>query len=537
MFLLLALATAFAQDQCATPEASFDYTEGFRSQRGNDTENALASYTRCLEKDPDCVACQYEIGWSYWTRSEWDQVIGAWERTLVLQPGNGAAIEWLVKARENKSGSVPSAGGTGLHVAIGTTSSPADAPVQLELIGRFQNYNPNPSNAADHHDIDIYSPKSARFLGDGTRVYVNSLEGLKTVVYDPRDISKVHTITHTFGAEDAGLFQGMTTVYDYPYMRTSPSGDPNQFSGKPVESALSHDDRYLWVPYYRREFDVGAGSPSAVSIIDTQTNEVVRVLPTGPIPKYVAISPDNTWAAITHWGDNTVAMVDISSGDPAQFTYRDERLVVERILSQQGLTGSNRDSACGSCLRGTTFTPDGETLLVARMGDGGIAGFDVDSGTYLGTVDGPRPTPRHLVVSPDGQTLFFTSNRSGTVSRAPLSDLVSALRGAEGGHVDMEFRSTSVGGGARTLEVSPDGRYLFTAVNGRSQIVVVDANTLDVVAKVRTDSFTVGLAVSPDGSQVWTTSQGRSTRGGGNSVCVYGVTYRTVAESFTPLAD
>jgi DNA-binding beta-propeller fold protein YncE len=135
-----------------------------------------------------------------------------------------------------------------------------------------------------------------------------------------------------------------------------------------------------------------------------------------------------------------------------------------------------------------------------------------------------------LVVSPDGQTLFFTSNRSGTVSRAPLSELVTALRGADGGHVDMEFRSTSVGGGARTLEVSPDGRYLFTAVNGRSQIVVVDANTLEVVTKVRTDSFTVGLAVSPDGSQVWTTSQGRSTRGGGNSVCVYGVTYGTPAE-------
>jgi len=345
------------------------------------------------------------------------------------------------------------------------------------------------------------------------------------VVYDPRALEKVHTIEHTFTEDDAGLFQGQTTVFDYPYMRQSPSGDPNQFSGKPVESALSHNDKYLWVPYYRREFDVGAGSPSAVAVIDTATNDIVRVLPTGPIPKYVAISPDDHWAAITHWGDNTVALIDISSGDPAQFQYRDERLVVERILSQEGLTGSNRDAACGFCLRGTTFTPDGQTLLVARMGSGGIAGFDVASGTYLGTVDGEQPTPRHLVVSPDGQTLFFTSNRSGRVSRIPLATLVAALRGADGGHVDLDFEDVYVGGGARTLEVSPDGRYLFAAVNGHSQIVVVDTATFDVVSKVRTDSFTVGLAVSPDGRQVWTTSQGRSTRGGGNSVCVYQVTY------------
>ena len=526
MFILALLLPAFAQDNvCATPEASFDYSEGFRSQRANDTENALASYSRCLEKDPNCVACQYEIGWSYWTRSEWDQVIAAWERTLELDPGNTSASTWLPKARESKAGSVPSTSGTGLHVAIGTSSSPSDAPVQLELVARFQNYNPNPSNDADHHDTDIYSPKSARFLADGSRVYVNSLEGLETVVYDPRAITKVHTIEHTFGPDDAALFQGMTTVFDYPYMRTSPSGDPNQFSGKPVESALSHNDRYLWVPYYRREFDVGAGSPSAVAVIDTQTNDIVRVLPTGPIPKYVAISPDNRWAAITHWGDNTIAMIDISSGDPAQFQYRDERLVVERILSQEGLTGSNRDAACGFCLRGTTFTPDGETLLVARMGSGGIAGFDVASGAYLGTVDGDRPTPRHLAISPDGQTLYFSSNRSGYVSKTPLAALIAALRGADGGHVQHSFDDVFVGGGARTLEVSPDGKWLFAAINGRSQIVVVNAETLEIVSKVRTDSFTVGLAVSPDGRQVWTTSQGKSTRGGGNSVCVYDVTY------------
>ena len=79
---------------------------------------------------------------------------------------------------------------------------------------------------------------------------------------------------------------------------------------------MSHNGRYLWVPYYRRDYDHGATSPSAVSIIDTTTDKIVRVLPTGPIPKYVAISPDK-WAAIAHWGDNTLG-VSISLGIPAR---------------------------------------------------------------------------------------------------------------------------------------------------------------------------------------------------------------------------
>ena len=70
--------------------------------------------------------------------------------------------------------------------------------------------------------------------------------------------------------------------------------------------------------------------------------------------------------------------------------------------------------------------------------------------------------------------------------------------------------------------MAPDGRHLFVAVNGRMEIVAVDAATMEVVARVRTDAYPVGLAISPDGSQVWVTAQGRSGRGG-NSVSVYRV--------------
>ena len=145
--------------------------------------------------------------------------------------------------------------------------------------------------------------------------------------------------------------------------------------------------------------------------------------------------------------------------------------MVERVLPQQGLAGQNRDGACGHCLRGTVFTPDNALLLVARMGTGGIAGFEVATGRYLGTVSGERPTPRHLVIDPPGEWLYLTSNRSGYVSRIPVATVRQGLQSADGKTSYLKgFEEVRVGSGARTLVLSPDARYLFVAVNGLSLI-------------------------------------------------------------------
>jgi len=518
------LAAAGLAAPCADEKAEAAYQAGFEAQKLMKTNEALGHYQRCLEIEPSCVPCQYEIGWTHWSRSDWPACVAAWEATLALDPEHNAAATWLPNARNNGAGVSAKLSASGLRVPIGTTSRPADAPVAMTLVARWQNYNARPSDPADHHDDYVHSPKSARFGPGGTRVYVNSLEGFHTLVFDPVALEKITQIPHIFGPEDAGLFHGQSAVFDYPYNRRSPSGDPNHFSGKPVESEISHG-KFLWVPYYRRDFDRGATSPSAVAIVDIATNEILRVMPTGPIPKYVAASPDGNWVVIAHWGDNTLGVIDTSSGDPQTFAYREERLVVESVLSQKGLAGTNRDSSCGFCLRGTTFTTDSKTLLVARMGGGGIAGFDVATWTYQGTIGGEQPTPRHLVASPDGKWLYFTSNKSGYVSKIPMQTALAKLREAKGQTLEIDdWASVHVGSGARTVELSPDGRYLFVALNGRAEVAVVETEGLEVVSRVRTDSYAVGLALSPDGKQLWTTSQGRSNKGG-NSVCVFSVSY------------
>lgn len=405
-----------------------------------------------------------------------------------------------------------------LVVALFLVSSPLHAQIQLIREKRVQSFSSQTKSENDIYDRSINSPKSALFSDDGRKLYINSLEGGQTVVYNWPSLQKIKVIDHLFTARNQNLFQnGEQTVFNYSFYKTG-AGGANFFRGKPVEMTLSHEGRYLWITYYRRDYDTSAQSPSAVAIVDTNSDEIVRVMPTGPIPKYVAISPDGRTAAITHWGDNTVALIDISSGSPRDFVYT-KLLTVEKQISQADKGGTDRDATCGFCLRGTVFSPDSRFLFVARMGGGGIAGFDLSQNKYLGTITNVRSTPRHLLISPDQNKLIASSNVSGYVSVFDLNTVINDLMRADGQRIrSVNPKEISVGLGARTIEIEPSGKYVYVAVNNDTKVVAVDIETAKVVSEVKVDPFPVGLAISKDGSYIAVTSQGHAGRGGGNAV-------------------
>jgi DNA-binding beta-propeller fold protein YncE len=494
------------------------YRQGMALQQAHKTEDAIKAYKKALSLKPGLGPAHYELGWSYWVQGDWARVVRHWREASRLKAGPPELARYLREAQDNLDGRLEPL----VRVPIGAVSAPSpDAPSTgptLELIARFQHYNPRPANTSDHFDPFVFSPKSVRFLEDGSKVYVNALEGFTTVVYDPRHLRRIDTIVHHFDQNDAGLFDSRHG--GSPWLRFPDSGvpaDPNQFSGKPVESALSIDGHYLWVPYYRRDYDRLSKMPSAVAIIDVRTDRIVRVMSTGPIPKYVVASPDGHWMAVVHWGDNTVGLIDTLNKKPSSYR-RAALITVGRQFNLNTINDADRDHGCGFCLRGAVFTPDSRYLLVARMGGGGIAVIDVRRRRYVDTVFGMRPTPRHLELSPDGHTLFVSSNFAGYVSRYRIEDLVHAARR----HVRKlkPEREIYTGESTRTIAVAPNGRWIFAAANKESQVVVLDAGTLKPLARVAADSYPVGLAVSPDNTQLWVTSQGRDLRGG-NSVMVY----------------
>lgn len=393
--------------------------------------------------------------------------------------------------------------------------------VQMAPVARIQNiqasHDPN-----DHYDTQIYSPKSAMFSPDGHKLYVNSLEGGQTLVFSWPELKKLKTINHAFSARNDFLFQDQSTAFDLPFYSQSADGNPNHFIGKPVEMAFSHEGRYLWITYYRRNYDLSAQSPSAVAIVDTNNDQIVRVIPTGPIPKFIAISPDSKTAAIIHWGDNTVGLLDISSNDPKDFNYKGV-VTVEQRLDQAQFAGKNRDAACGFCLRGAVFDGTSNYLMVARMGGGGLAGIDVASNRYMGTLLNFPPTPRHLVLTSDQKNLIVSSNVGGYLSKISVDQVIQALSSAQGRRITgPSAKSVFVGIGARTVEVQQNGNLAFVAVNNDIQLVAVDLDRMVVVGRQSLDPYPVGLAISRDDQFVVVTSQGREGHGG-NSVNIFQV--------------
>ena len=406
-----------------------------------------------------------------------------------------------------------------VHPKENVTKLEADS-ITVTFVTRKQNY---AGGDARTRDEDVHSPKSVHIHPDGSKYYVNSLEGMRTVAFDFATGEKLRVIHHRFDsthlelwAPDSGLFP-----FNYDYKQ------PGTFSGKPVESTFSHGGRYLWVPYYRRSYDVNAQDPSAVAVIDTERDTIVRLFETGPLPKMIATSPDGTRIAVTHWGDNTVGLLDITGDDIDAWHYVACYVVDYKLkLNYSRSTPVNRDVGSGYCLRGTVFTPDGRYLLVGCMGGtGGIAVIDLVQGRYLGRLLGMMSNLRHLLLS--GDYLYLSINSKGYVQRLPMRrifDAISELQPDKKTVTVSGWESCKVPAGARTIVASPDGRFIFAACNFSSKIAVVDTRTMTLVGTLDADSFPVGLDISQDGQYLFSTSQARDV--GGNAVDIFRIDYK-----------
>lgn len=402
-----------------------------------------------------------------------------------------------------------------VHSQAGDRSPGIPGELSIENLGKKQQFNWSDKS---NFDEDIFSPKSVIYHPSGKKYYVNSLEGCKTVVYDAGANAKLAVVKHTFPSGQSPLWATPSDFYTFTHYE---NGASRAFSGKPVEAAFSHGGRYLWVPYYRRTFDINAQDPSAVAVIDTRMDTIVRMFDTGPLPKMIAVSPDNRYVAITHWGDNTVGLIDISDKDMTRWHHLQPLVAGSKLKLDFPLDHTvDRDKHSGLKLRGTVFTPDAKYLLVSAMG-GPLQVFDLTSMTWLGSVMSAYSV-RHLVIA-NGH-LYGSQNVAGSVIDIPLDSIINAaVRAKANGTKTIAvkgWRTCKVTSGPRTLEPSPDGKYLFVACNSSSKMCVVDAAAMQMVDTIRVDSYPVGLAVSPLGDRVIVTSQGRKGHGG-NAVNIF----------------
>jgi len=251
------------------------------------------------------------------------------------------------------------------------------------------------------------------------------------------------------------------------------------YRGSPVEAAMTSDGAFAYVSNYEM-YGSGYGNPggdgcgtstwddSYVYRIPTDTLEIDQVIAVGPVPKFLAVTPDDSLLLVSNWCGHDLSVVDLASG-----------LEVQRI-------------PVGRHPRGIAITHDGTVAYVAVMGSRHIARVDLDTFevSYLEEVGS---NPRHLVINPSDTYLYATLNGEGKVAQIDLAT----------GEVLTKIRT---GSAPRSMAISDDGLSLYVVNYNSGTMSKVDALTMEVLQTESVPEHPIGITFDPLSRQVWVSS-------------------------------
>ena len=204
-----------------------------------------------------------------------------------------------------------------------------------------------------------------------------------------------------------------------------------------------------------------------VSVIDTTTNSLVGVVPTGPMPYSPTIAPDGRHVYVANSEGGTISEIDVETNQ------------VVRSLDAGGEHPS-----------GLAVTPDGERLAMTLLGATIFEPGTVRIMTLAtGDLSEPIPvgrTPERITLSPDGTRGYVVNSNptpSLTVIDIPKQTVVTDI---------------PMVGPAFTVVTSDDGTRVYGGLINNDAVVIIDAVTNTVLDYVPTDAGPIGIALLPD---------------------------------------
>ena len=312
------------------------------------------------------------------------------------------------------------------------------------------------------HKIEGHiSPKSIVASGNGYFFAQNMMYRHTITVYDS-SFNLVKTIRDKVKLKDFGY-----------------SSHVGEYKGAPVECAFSHNGKYAWVSNYNMtggdstEF-VHPGCDGCYSSskydssylykINTSSLVIENVVRVGSVPKFLAVSPDNSYLLCSNWSSGDVSVIDLT---------KDEE--IKRIK-------------VGPFPRGIAIDSKSEYAYVAVMGKEHMAKISLNdfSKSYIENVgDGPR----HVCIDQTDSYLYVSLNSEGKLAKLNLKDNT----------VD-KYR---VGHLPRSMVLSKDDRYLYVVNYGDDQLAKVDASTMEVLEYEKTADKPIGVTVDTSSNRVW----------------------------------
>lgn len=226
-----------------------------------------------------------------------------------------------------------------------------------------------------------------------------------------------------------------------------------------VESALSADGKTLFISNFRR---------NSVMFVDIAGKKVTHEIRTGTHPKVLVASPDGKSLFAANWASKSVTQIDIPTA------------TVIRTLD------------VGKQPRGMAMSKSGKLFVANFYGDSidVFEGKDLDKTHRLPACK----CPRHLALSPDEKTLFISCLNASQLHAMDIA-------------TETVNHKVQIGNAPKSIDVSRDGRYVYSADYGESRSVSV-VDTRDWTArifKIPAMDRGSGVAVGPDGKHALVT--------------------------------
>jgi YVTN family beta-propeller protein len=223
-----------------------------------------------------------------------------------------------------------------------------------------------------------------------------------------------------------------------------------------------------------------------LALVDAATQKVLAKLPTGLGPHEVAVSPDGRTAYVSNFGRYSVYPAGDTMHDKAGNTITVVDLVDRKVKATFDL-----DTHSGP--HGMIVSHDGKLLWTTSETPQAVLEIDAATGKILHAWN-TNQVRSHMIVTTLNESKFYVTNT--------MSGSVSVVERSNG-----EVKILATGPGTEGIAISPDGKEVWAASRIDGKISIISTATDAIVA-----SFASGgkepkrMGFTPDGAQVWVTN-------------------------------
>jgi YVTN family beta-propeller protein len=250
----------------------------------------------------------------------------------------------------------------------------------------------------------------------------------------------------------------------------------SSFPGNAVECVTSKDSKTVFVSnFYHAE----------MLALDAETLEVKKRYPVQNVPKHFAFSPDEKTLYASNWESASESVVDLTTGE--------NKKNIKVGLHPRGVAVTHDGKKIYVTNAGEQYNKESESPGLTALGKSfSVSVIDAKTLEVTKTIQNPCKAPRHAAITSDDKLLIASCLGSHVVGVIDIA-------------TDTVLRKVDVGPGPKTIEISKDGKFAYTANYRGSSLSIVDLTTWKSITVPLPIVKGSGLTVSPDDRRIYVT--------------------------------